>query len=41
MFEIDRLNRKAEVIHRVLGAKMFKGFVTIDGRSRIVMKYIL
>jgi len=40
-FEIDRLNRKAEVTHRLLGAKMVKEFVTLDGRRRIVMEYIL
>jgi hypothetical protein len=40
-FEVDRLNRKAEVIHRVLGAKVVREFDTPDGRSRIIMEYIL
>lgn len=39
--EIDRPNRKAEAIHRLLGAKMVKEFMTLDGRNRIVMEYIL
>jgi hypothetical protein len=40
-FEVDRLNRKAEVIHRILGAKVVREFKTPDGRCRIIMEYIL
>jgi hypothetical protein len=40
-FEVDRLNRKAEVIHRLLGAKVVREFNTPDGRSRIIMEYNL
>jgi hypothetical protein len=40
-FEIDRLNRKVELIHRLLGAKVVREFNTPDGRSRIIMEYIL
>jgi hypothetical protein len=40
-FEVDRLNRKAEVIHRLLGAKVVREFKTPDGRGRIIMEYIL
>jgi hypothetical protein len=40
-FEVDRLNRKAEVIHRLLGAKVGREFKTPDGRGRIIMEYIL
>jgi hypothetical protein len=40
-FEVDRLNRKVEVIHRLLGAKVVREFKTPDGRSRMIMEYIL
>ena len=39
--EVDRLNRKVEVIHRLLGAHVVKRFTTKDGRERIVMHYEL
>lgn len=40
-FEVDRLNRKVEAVHRLLGAKTVREFNTPDGRSRIIMEYIL
>jgi hypothetical protein len=40
-FEVDRLNRKAEVIHRLLKAKVVRESKNPDGRSRIIMEYIL
>jgi hypothetical protein len=39
--EVDRINRKVEVMHRLLGAKAVKEFTTKDGRARIVMEYRL
>ena len=39
--EVDRANRKVEVMHRLLGAKAVKEFVTKDGRLRVVMEYRL
>jgi hypothetical protein len=39
--EVDRLNRKVEVVHRLLGARVVREFTTSDGRARIVMEYKL
>lgn len=39
--EIDRLNRKVEVTHQLLGAHFVKKFTTRDGRERIIMEYKL
>ena len=41
LLEVDRVNRKTEVVHRLLGAKIVNEFTTRDGRERIVMKYEL
>jgi hypothetical protein len=37
--EVDRMNRKVEVVHRLLGARVVREFATRDGRQRIVMEY--
>ena len=37
--EVDRINRKVEVTHRLLGAKVVREFTTSDGRERIIMEY--
>lgn len=37
--ETDRLNRKVEVVHRLMGARVVKVLVTRDGRERIVLEY--
>jgi hypothetical protein len=37
--ETDRLNRKAEVMHRFMGAQAVEVLVTRDGRERIVLEY--
>ena len=39
--EVDRINRKVEIIHRLLGAHVVREFTTRDGRARIVMQYKL
>jgi hypothetical protein len=39
--EIDRVNRKVEAIHRLMGGKVIEEFVTKDGRQRIVMEHRL
>jgi hypothetical protein len=39
--EVDRPNRKVEVVHRILGARIVKEFITKDGRQRIIMEHCL
>ena len=39
--EIDRTNRKVEMAHRLLGARVVKEFKMKDGRVRIVMEHLL
>ena len=39
--ETDRVNRKVEVMHRLLGARVVESLVTRDGRERIVFEYAL
>lgn len=39
--EVDRLNKKVEVVHRLLGASVVSEFTTKDGRDRLVMRYDL
>jgi hypothetical protein len=39
--ETDRLNRKVEVMHRLMGAHVSKVLVTRDGRERTVLEYAL
>jgi len=39
--EVDHINRKVEIIHRLLGAKVIRKFITRDGRERIVMEHNL
>ena len=39
--EVDRVNRKVEVVHRLLGAKVVREFATSDGRVRLVMEHDL
>jgi hypothetical protein len=39
--EVDRINKKVEIMHRVLGAKIVKEFTTRDDRERVVMEYKL
>ncbi len=39
--EVDRNNKKVEVVHRLLGARIVGEFKTRDGRDRLVMQYDL
>ena len=39
--EVDRVNRKVEAIHRLMGGKAVAEFVTGDGRQRIVIEHQL
>jgi hypothetical protein len=39
--EVDRVNRKVEVMHRLMGGKVIDEFITGDGRQRIVMEHRL
>jgi hypothetical protein len=39
--EVDRVNRKVEAIHRLMGGKVIDEFVTGDGRRRIVIEHML
>ncbi len=39
--EVDRSNRKVELIHRYMGARLVQEFVTKDGRKRLVMEHHL
>lgn len=39
--EVDRANRKVEVMNRLLGGKVIEEFVTNDGRKRLVMEHRL
>jgi hypothetical protein len=39
--EIDRFNRKVEVMNRFLGARVVKVLTTPDGRERIILEYVL
>ena len=39
--EVDRVNRKVEAIHRLMGGKAIEEFLTDDGRKRIVMEHRL
>lgn len=39
--EVDRKNRKVEILHRLMGGKIIKQYVTHDGRERIFMEHML
>ncbi|HEX9009714.1 MAG TPA: hypothetical protein VF804_05045 [Holophagaceae bacterium] len=40
-FEVDRINRKVEITHRLMGAKTVRTVQAPDGRERLVMEHIL
>jgi hypothetical protein len=40
-FEVDRVNRKVEITHRLMGARTLHHLRTPDGRERLVMEHIL
>lgn len=40
-FEVDRINRKVEITHRLMGAKTLRTVRMPDGRERLVMEHTL
>ncbi|GLH71423.1 hypothetical protein GETHPA_29570 [Geothrix rubra] len=40
-FEVDRINRKVEITHRLMGARTVRTVQAPDGRERLVMEHIL
>jgi hypothetical protein len=40
-FEVDRVNRKAELVHRLMGATLVAKVDAFDGRERLIMEHVL
>jgi len=40
-FEVDRINRKVEITHRLMGARTVRIIQMPDGRERLVMEHVL
>lgn len=40
-FEVDRINRKVEITHRLMGARTLQTVQMPDGRERLVMEHVL